>query len=583
MSVPSELSLAEIRNFMLINGGKVTNHELVKYFKKFLTQPDTKGEARKRFKTYVNILSTIKNENNEKYLILRKRYYNECPIENELNDDLNLLGHPELLQSPGSRSGISEHDLCASGRFSNEYQSKPQDPSPYKEPPPYKPPPKVLLYAYQNQEKYGECVNEFKSELYTIGSQRNNVDPEQIDMAPKLPPKIKPTKEVARCSKQDNLDHKTEKSVCTAINLCDVGNDDKENITKPFKIDHAERTIDKQISVKEATKKFNRIASEEEASKIISPNTKKRPEKQIDEVIGENLVNLTGHPKTKEWLVSSARCNYQELAKLSAEYPELVRLQDPTTGYTALHWAAKFGNEDVVKLIAGSHKAEVNSKTNGGYSPLHLAVLFGKDNIFELLCNVYKANRDVLDHCGRKPLDYISTNSNRKQSTKSVSASTFSKIKARKKHSEKDLSFLRIGSLNVRVKKTTEAFSNFLGVGNNSNLQYGSNTNDVNHRYLQARDTSCSSSFDIIHKTWGSADNIPPNKETKTMMPPKFNSVKKRRAKRSAEYLNSTTRIGHRSMPTTPNQTRSTTIHSVHEMTEQSSDSDTAGFDSNWK
>lgn len=67
------------------------------------------------------------------------------------------------------------------------------------------------------------------------------------------------------------------------------------------------------------------------------------------------------------------------------------------------------------------------------------------------------------------------------------------------------------------------------------------------------------------------------------MMPPKFNSVKKRRSKRSPEYLNSNSRIGHRSVPTTPNQTRSVTIHSVHEMTEQSSDSDTAGFDSNWK
>lgn len=39
------------------------------------------------------------------------------------------------------------------------------------------------------------------------------------------------------------------------------------------------------------------------------------------------LLQLTGHPKTKEWLVSSARSNYQELAKLAAEYPELVRLQ----------------------------------------------------------------------------------------------------------------------------------------------------------------------------------------------------------------------------------------------------------------
>lgn len=60
------------------------------------------------------------------------------------------------------------------------------------------------------------------------------------------------------------------------------------------------------------------------------------------------------------------------------------------------------------------------------------------------------------------------------------------------------------------------------------------------------------------------------------MMPPKFNSVKKRRAKRAAESV--------RSVPTTPNQTRSTTIHSLSEHPQTESDSDTAaGFDSNWK
>lgn len=75
---------------------------------------------------------------------------------------------------------------------------------------------------------------------------------------------------------------------------------------------------------------------------------------------------------------------------------------------------------------------------------------------------------------------------------------------------EKDLGFLRIGSLNVRVKKTTEAFSNFLGVGSNSNLQYGNNSNEINHRVLQARGSVPISSFDMIHKSWGSADHIPP-------------------------------------------------------------------------
>ena len=55
-------------------------------------------------------------------------------------------------------------------------------------------------------------------------------------------------------------------------------------------------------------------------------------------------------------------------------------------------------------------------------------------------------------------------------------------------HAEKDLGFLRIGSLNVRVKRTTEAFSQFLGVATSS--------------------SASSSNNEKIHKSWGSADNV---------------------------------------------------------------------------
>jgi len=37
------LSVEAIRVFILENGGKVTNHELVKHFKVFLTNPETRG------------------------------------------------------------------------------------------------------------------------------------------------------------------------------------------------------------------------------------------------------------------------------------------------------------------------------------------------------------------------------------------------------------------------------------------------------------------------------------------------------------------------------------------------------------
>lgn len=77
---------------------------------------------------------------------------------------------------------------------------------------------------------------------------------------------------------------------------------------------------------------------------------------------------------------------------------------------------------------------------------------------------------------------------------------------------EKDLGFLRIGSLNVRVKKTTEAFSNFLGVGNNNSAVHTMPNVAHSNRMVHARSSAppTGSHFDKIHKNWGSADNIPP-------------------------------------------------------------------------
>ena len=53
-------------------------------------------------------------------------------------------------------------------------------------------------------------------------------------------------------------------------------------------------------------------------------------------------------------------------------------VRDPATGYTGLHWAAKHGNTDIVKLLAGTYELDINVKTRGGYTPLHLA---GMDNL----------------------------------------------------------------------------------------------------------------------------------------------------------------------------------------------------------
>lgn len=40
-----QLSIVDIRNYMLQNDGKVTNHALVKHFKKYLTHTQSESES----------------------------------------------------------------------------------------------------------------------------------------------------------------------------------------------------------------------------------------------------------------------------------------------------------------------------------------------------------------------------------------------------------------------------------------------------------------------------------------------------------------------------------------------------------
>ncbi|XP_055382495.1 ankyrin repeat domain-containing protein SOWAHB-like [Condylostylus longicornis] len=350
MDPPLALSLEEIRKYMLLNNCKVTNHALVKHFRKFLTNPDSQEEARKLFKSYVNILATMKSENNEKFLVLRKKYLHECPPEDIVNKTIDCPSPA----SPGNSSISSEN-------FS----------SPFRQPPPYKPPPevspnisglpKVVQPTLQQQNvpisfgigvpkemtsNYRECVNEFAAAVRRIDPNRiqetvssipitsdeslhsNDVlMQEQEHQLQQQPPILPPRKRTSidqnsiGSLSRENSHEENKENVDDKGNLPEKNNNIGQRSNN--EIDNKLTESENQISVKEATRKFNRMASEEEA-KVVSPPSKKKPEKTVEETPEVTLA----HPKAKEWLVSAAKANYQELAKLLADHPELVRLQN---------------------------------------------------------------------------------------------------------------------------------------------------------------------------------------------------------------------------------------------------------------
>ena len=80
----------------------------------------------------------------------------------------------------------------------------------------------------------------------------------------------------------------------------------------------------------------------------------------------------------------------------------LVNVKDPFLGYTAVHWAAKLGDVDMLALLAGPELA-VNAQSHGGYTPLHLAYLHDRPDAQRKLKEM-GASEVIADNAGRLPL-----------------------------------------------------------------------------------------------------------------------------------------------------------------------------------
>ncbi|XP_077479866.1 uncharacterized protein LOC144091416 [Stigmatopora argus] len=107
-------------------------------------------------------------------------------------------------------------------------------------------------------------------------------------------------------------------------------------------------------------------------------------------------------PLEKEWIYFAAGARIPNLSQLLRQDPSLANKK--VVFYTALHWAAKHGNEDMANLIANAG-ADVNTKS--GYTPLHIAALHGHLNILHLLVGTYGAKENLRDYSGRLALHYL--------------------------------------------------------------------------------------------------------------------------------------------------------------------------------
>ena len=139
----AEFTLESVRQYMLAHEGRVTNHDLVKHYKAWLTHPTLKESSRQKFKEYVNTLSTIKVEEGVKYLVLKRKFFPTFAEPSPQNtNELSLLD--EVLGAYDRRSGQPP-------QLPPVYKAPP--PPNYRQPPPPPPPSHVanigkFLFVY---------------------------------------------------------------------------------------------------------------------------------------------------------------------------------------------------------------------------------------------------------------------------------------------------------------------------------------------------------------------------------------------------------------------------------------------------
>ncbi|XP_047463176.1 ankyrin repeat domain-containing protein SOWAHA-like [Mugil cephalus] len=113
-----------------------------------------------------------------------------------------------------------------------------------------------------------------------------------------------------------------------------------------------------------------------------------------------------------EWMVKCATGHWSQVYGLLLRDVQLAEKRDFMSGFTALHWAAKCGNcEMLTKIMDVSRQkgidVDVNVKTHGGYTPLHIAALHGQGYVITMLVKEYGADVTVRDDCGKKAYHYL--------------------------------------------------------------------------------------------------------------------------------------------------------------------------------
>uniref|UniRef100_A0A452IZH6 SOWAHA-C winged helix-turn-helix domain-containing protein n=1 Tax=Gopherus agassizii TaxID=38772 RepID=A0A452IZH6_9SAUR len=346
---------AALLGFLREHGGQVRSAELRGRFKPLLeaAEPGERAARRERFTALVNSVAVVKELDGAKFVVLRKKLRAQAGGE-----------PPEAPPEGTGRSGAGGQGRASPPLAAEESRS----PKPVSE----------LRGLFQSQD--GETPGPPPG----VAVPPRREAPQKPCMLPvRCPQPARGAEELPR--QQEQLEDRARLQVGTLLDLPELASPRSPHM-KRRQVDEAGARSPHLRRVSKTQK-----VSEETGCTAAVPL--------------ESLEH--------EWLVKATAGQWsQRLHGLLLTNANLAGKRDFMSGFTALHWAAKSGNCDMVgKIIEvakkGGTEIDVNAKSYGGYTPLHIAAIHGQEDVITTLVKTYNVKVNLRDYSGKKPHHYL--------------------------------------------------------------------------------------------------------------------------------------------------------------------------------
>ncbi|KAJ0062004.1 hypothetical protein NL108_014784, partial [Boleophthalmus pectinirostris] len=301
------LTQQSVLSFLIEEGGKVKKTELVQRFKGFLDcdDPEERERNRELFKNFVNNVAVVKEIDGARFVVVRKKYeplvesYQKQERAGFAGEDVDAVRKGELQRPPVQSEEESNGDGLGPEEHTNNHNESCENDSETFNP---------IQMALQR------CKYDLKpkrSMNFDIQNAETNQSSSAQSKPYALPLRMPPTKiEI----------HKLKSAYESNSLKIEPSRDQKLTRPAPMGSPNLKRYA-----------KNTKISTEMKETRVPSMV----PLDQIEH----------------EWLVKCASGHWSQVYGLLLSDSQLAEKKDFISGFTALHWAAKFGKSDILEKI----------------------------------------------------------------------------------------------------------------------------------------------------------------------------------------------------------------------------------------